>query len=227
MFAIMKDTGLSRSAEDYLKAVYSLNERGEAAGTSELARALDVQPASVSGMIRRLAEDGLLRHVPYRGVRLTPEGSRQALRILRRHRIIESFLVRQLGFEWEDVHAEAERLEHAASDHLVNRMAEAMGNPATDPHGAPIPNRHGQIASTPWPRLDEVAAGARITVRSVSDEDPERLRYFKSVSLVPGAKAVVQRSGLDGGPVTVIVEGGSEPLSMRPAVARRVTVTEV
>ena len=222
----MKDTGLSRSAEDYLKAVYSLNERGEAAGTNELARALDVQPASVSGMIRRLAEEGLLEHEPYRGVRLTAEGSREALRILRRHRIIESFLVRCLGFDWEDVHAEAERLEHAASDRLVDRMAEAMGNPTTDPHGAPIPNRHGKIAATPWPRLDEVAAGTRVTVRSVSDEDPERLRYFKSVSVVPGAQALVQRSGMDGGPVTLIVDGASESLSMRPAVARRVAVTE-
>ncbi|MXX35815.1 MAG: metal-dependent transcriptional regulator [Gemmatimonadetes bacterium] len=224
---IMKDTGLSRSAEDYLKAVYSLNERGEAAGTNELARALEVQPGSVSGMIRRLAEDGLLEHEPYRGVRLTAEGSREALKILRRHRIIESFLVRRLGYDWEDVHAEAERLEHAASDRLIDRMAEAMGNPTTDPHGAPIPNREGKIDATPWPRLDEVAAGRRVTVRAVSDEDPERLRYFKSVSVVPGARAVVQRSGTDGGPVTLMVDGASEPLSMRPAVARRVAVAEM
>ena len=226
MFPTMKDTGLSRSAEDYLKAVYSLNERGEPAGTSELARTLDVQPGSVSGMIRRLAEDGLLEHEPYHGVRLTPEGSREALRVLRRHRIIESFLVRRLGYDWEDVHAEAERLEHAASDRLIERMAEAMDHPTTDPHGAPIPTRHGKIAATPWPRLDEVAAGTRVTVRAVSDEDPERLRYLKSVSVVPGAHALVQRSGTDGGPVTLIVDGASEPLSMRPAVARRVAVTE-
>ena len=125
------------------------------------------------------------------------------------------------------MHAEAERLEHAASDRLVDRMAETMGNPATDPHGAPIPSRHGKIAPTPWPRLDEVAAGTRVTVRAVSDEDPDRLRYFKSVSVVPGARALVQRSGADGGPVTLIVDGASEPLSMRQAVARRVAVTEV
>lgn len=223
----MKDTGLSRSAEDYLKAVYSLNERGQPAGTNELARALDVRPGSVSGMIRRLAEDGLLEHRPYHGVRLTPEGSREALKILRRHRIIESFLVRRLGFDWEDVHAEAERLEHAASDRLVERMAEAMDHPTTDPHGAPIPTRHGKIANTPAPRLDEVSAGTRITVRSVPDEDPEHLRYFKSVRLVPGATAVVERGSVDGGPVVVVVDGAPEPLSMRRAVARRVTVTSL
>lgn len=222
----MKDTGLSRSAEDYLKAVYSLNERGEAAGTTELARALEVQPGSVSGMIRRLAEDGLLEHEPYRGVRLTADGNREALRILRRHRIIESFLVRRLDYDWEDVHAEAERLEHAASDRLVDRMAEAMGNPTTDPHGAPIPNRHGKIAASAWPRLDEVAAGTQVTVRAVSDDDPERLRYLKAVGVVPGTRALVRRGAADGEPVELIVDGAPTPVSMRRSVARGVAVTE-
>ncbi len=224
--AVMKPTGLSRSVEDYLKAVYALNERGEAAGTGRLAHVLEVQPASVSGMIRRLAEDGLLEHEPYRGVRLTRAGNREALKVLRRHRIIESYLVRYLGFGWEDVHDEAERLEHAASDDLVDRMAEAMGNPATDPHGAPIPTRSGEIDPTPYPRLDEVPAGTRVTVRSVSDQDPARLRYFESVRLVPGARAFVQRSGTDGKKVTVLVQGAGEPLTMKAGVARRVTVTE-
>lgn len=139
----MTDPSHSRSVEDYLKAVYSLNEKGEAAGTSELARALDVQPASVSGMIRRLDEDGLVVHEPYRGVRLTEAGTVVALGVVRRHRIIESFLVQHLGFESAEVHEEAERLEHAASDRLVERMAEALDDPRTDPHGTPIPARVG------------------------------------------------------------------------------------
>lgn len=223
----MKFTGLSRSVEDYLKAVYTLNERGEAAGTSQLARVLDVQPASVSGMIRRLAEDGLLEHEPYRGVRLTRAGSREALKVLRRHRIIESYLVQHLGFGWDDVHDEAERLEHAASDALVDRMAEAMGHPTSDPHGAPIPTRSGDIDPTPYPSLDEVAAGARITVRSVSDQDPARLRYFESVGLVPGAEAKVQESALEGDGVTLMVGGRREPFTLMTDVARRVTVVEV
>lgn len=134
-------SGLSRSVEDYLKVIYALNETGEAAGTSELARTLEVQPASVSGMVRRLASEGLVEHVPYRGVRLTADGAREALRVVRRHRIIETFLARHLGFSGDDVHEEAERLEHAASDRLVDRMADALGNPAQDPHGAPIPTR--------------------------------------------------------------------------------------
>ena len=222
----MKSVGLSRSVEDYLKAVYTLNERGEAAGTSQLAQVLAVQPASVSGMIRRLAEDGLLEHEPYRGVRLTSLGNREALKVLRRHRIIESYLVRHLGFGWDDVHEEAERLEHAASDELVDRMAEAMGNPSTDPHGAPIPTRKGEIDPTAYPRLDEVADGTHVTVRSVSDHDPERLRYFESVSLVPGARAQVQKGGIDSKRVTVLVEGGAEPFTLKAKVARRVTVME-
>ena len=216
---------LSRSVEDYLKVIYSLNEQGDAAGTSDLARVLEVQPASVSGMVRRLAADGLLEHEPYRGVRLTAKGVREALRVLRRHRVIESFLVERLGYSWKDVHEEAERLEHAASDRLVNRMAEALGNPVTDPHGAPIPTRHGEVAPSLGRRLDQVAPGTRVVIRSVADEDPERLRYFESVGLVPGAEAVVEEVAPGGSPVTVAVEGGRESLAIGAAAAKvRVTV---
>ena len=171
----MTDTpaGLSHSVEDYLKVIYALNESGEAAGTSELARALDVQPASVSGMVRRLASEGLLEHVPYRGVRLTAAGVCEALRVVRRHRIIETFLARHLGFSGDDVHEEAERLEHAASDRLVDRMANALGNPATDPHGAPIPTRSAIDG------LQQVAAAAP-TGRSPASAHPRAPRTTSS-----------------------------------------------
>ena len=127
---------LTASAEDYLNAVYEIERRGAAASTTDLAQELRVAPASVSGMVRRLAEQGLLSHEPYRGARLTAAGRVAALRTIRRHRVIESYLVRALGFPWDRVHEEAERLEHAASDELVDRMAEAVGEPAVDPHGA-------------------------------------------------------------------------------------------
>ena len=117
--------GLSRSVEDYLKAIYSLSEFGRAASTSDVAEALDVQPASVSGMIKRLAESGYVEHLRYRGVRLSAAGTREALRIIRRHRVLETYLARRLGFSWDVVHEEAERLEHAASDELIDRMAAA------------------------------------------------------------------------------------------------------
>lgn len=221
----MTAPGLSRSVEDYLKVIYSLNEQGEAAGTSGLARLLDVQPASVSGMVRRLAADGLLEHEPYRGVRLTATGVREALKVLRRHRVIESFLVERLGYSWEDVHEEAERLEHAASDRLIDRMAEAVGNPTTDPHGAPIPSRRGEVAPLAGRRLDRVAPGAKVVIRSVSDDDPERLRYFESVGLVPGAKAVVHDVAPESDLVTLALEGRPEPLAVEAGAGSvRVTV---
>ena len=115
-------------------------------GTSAIAQALELAPPSVSGMIRRLSEQGLLQHEPYRGVELTSEGRRAALRMVRRHRIIEAYLVGMLGYTWDTVHEEAERLEHAVSESLIERMAEALGNPRFDPHGDPIPGPDGE-----WP----------------------------------------------------------------------------
>src|SRR5690606_26365008 len=130
------------------KAIFDLCESGDPASTTSIAVALDIQPASVSGMIKRLAEAGLLEYVPYRGVRLTERGAREALRVVRRHRILETYLCERLGYSWDDVHGEAERLEHAASDGLIERMAAALEFPRHDPHGAPIPTRAGQIEST-------------------------------------------------------------------------------
>ena len=136
---------LSGPVEDYLKAIYELEREGEPAATNDLATHLGVAPASVTGMVRRLADQGLLTHERYRGVRLTSHGRRGALRTLRRHRVIEAYLVRALGYRWDEVHDEAERLEHAASDDLIDRMAEAIGEPTVDPHGAPIPSREGAV----------------------------------------------------------------------------------
>ncbi|NNM32678.1 MAG: metal-dependent transcriptional regulator [Gemmatimonadetes bacterium] len=215
---------LSRSVEDYLKAVYSLSEQGEAAGTSELARALDVQPASVTGMIKRLAEEGLLEHEPYRGVRLTEKGEREALQVLRRHRIIETYLVERLAYTWDDVHAEAERLEHTASDTLIERMAEALGNPTRDPHGSPIPTSTGEIDTTLSVPLTEVSPGARLVVRSVADEDSKRLRYFASVGLVPGATGVVESAHASDGTVTLRLDSSDQPLVLGPSAAVRIRV---
>lgn len=200
-------TSLTASAEDYLKAVYELERRGVAASTNDLAQELRVAPASVSGMVRRLAEQGLLAHEPYRGARLTAAGRLAALRTLRRHRVIESYLVRALGYPWDRVHEEAERLEHAASDELVDRMAEAVGEPAVDPHGAPIPTRDGSVDETHRASLAELAAGARATVSRVRDEDGSLLRYLGELGIRPGAVvAVVERAPFDG-PIRLEVDG--------------------
>jgi DtxR family Mn-dependent transcriptional regulator len=183
--------GLSRSAEDYLKAIYGLSERGEPASTSAIADALTVQPASVTGMVKRMADSGLLEHVPYRGVRLTNRGAREALRVLRRHRIIETYLCERLGFAWDDVHEEAERLEHAASDRIVERMAAALEFPSHDPHGAPIPTSAGEIELTDFSTLADARPGAELRIRAVRDEDAGRLRSMEAKGLTPGARITV------------------------------------
>ena len=180
-------SGLSRSVEDYLKAIYSLGESGGTASTSGIADALEIQPASVTGMVKRLAELGYLEHVPYRGVQLTPLGRTEALRILRRHRILETYLTERLGYRWEDVHEEAENLEHAASGELIERMASALGNPSHDPHGAPIPTSTGEVETTASFTLAEMVPGDEARVRAVRDDDSAGLLAVEAAGLLPGA----------------------------------------
>ena len=198
---------LSRSVEDYLKVIYSLSEGGAAASTSDIAAMLEVQPASVSGMVKRLAESGLADHAPYRGVRLSAEGNREALRIIRRHRILETYLSQRLGYSWDDVHAEAERLEHAASEELIDRMAAALHHPRHDPHGAPIPTRTGDVEVTDHPTLAQVASGDQVAIRAVPDEDSERLRYMEARGLLPGVVLSIESRAPFNGPISVRVGG--------------------
>jgi DtxR family Mn-dependent transcriptional regulator len=212
----------SATAEDYLKTIYELERGGAAAATTALAAQLGVAPASATGMVRRLAEQGLVRHEPYHGARLTTAGRRVALRVLRRHRVLEAYLVRALGYGWDEVHAEAERLEHAVSDALVDRMAAAIGEPAVDPHGAPIPSRDGTVAEGRYRPLDEVAEGSTAEIVRVADEDPGLLRYLAERALVPGAAVrVVQRAPF-GGPITLDVGGVAQQIG--PALAGRLLV---
>jgi DtxR family Mn-dependent transcriptional regulator len=197
---------LSRSVEDYLKTIYQLAKDGHAA-TTDIAERLLIAPASVTGMIKRLAESGHVEHEPYRGVRLTPQGRSAALAIVRRHRIIETYLITKLGYDWATVHAEAERLEHAASDDLIERMAFALGQPRYDPHGAPIPTREGEVEQIDVVPLADVAPGSRVALRQVEDSDPERLRYLKSLGLVPMVEMEVTDRQPFGGPLTVRIPG--------------------
>ena len=220
--------GLTPSVEDYLKAIYSLCEPGEVASTSAIAESLQVQPASVTGMVKRLAEVGLAEHVPYRGVQLTDAGTREALRILRRHRILETYLTERLGYRWEDVHQEAERMEHAASDELIERMAAALENPSHDPHGAPIPTPAGEIEATDSLTLAELAPGQDAQVRAVRDDQSEGLLAAELAGLLPGARVrILARTGVP--PVLEVEVGasGAPPLHVPLEVARRVYVMEL
>ncbi len=200
---------LTRSIEDYLKTIYELEQDGTPAQTSAIAAALDVAPPSVSGMVRRLSEAGLLQHAPYRGVQLTRDGRNAALNMLRRHRVVETYLTSKLGYDWDSVHEEAERLEHAVSDELIERMAMALGNPRFDPHGAPIPTRDGSVETLQYVQLSDVAVGDVAELRMVSDKDPERLRFVASLGLKPGVMFEVVARQPFRGPTTIRIVGPS------------------
>lgn len=203
MSALLRETPLTRSVEDYLKAIYHLSASGGFAATSDIADMLDVAPPSVSGMVKRLSEAGLIEHVPYRGVQLTSQGRRAALRMVRRHRILESYLLQHLGFNWDDVHEEAERLEHAVSDTLIDRMATRLGDPHYDPHGAPIPTAAGDIEEAELMTLADAAPGAKLELRQVEDRDPAKLRYLAEQGLVPGVRLEVVARQPFNGPTSV------------------------
>ena len=213
---------LTAPVEDYLKAVYELERAGAAAATTGLAARLGVAPASVTGMVRRLAGQGLLTHERYRGVRLTMQGRKAALLTIRRHRVIETYLVRALGYRWDEVHVEAERLEHAASEDVINRMAAAIGEPTVDPHGAPIPSREGAVEELRFRTLAEVPAGAAAEVMHVADEDPSLLRYLADLAITPGCRVLVVDHAPFDGPITL--EVGKRTRAIGPALAARVLV---
>lgn len=206
-----------------MKAVYEIGRAGNAVATTDLAHHLGLAAASVSDMARRLANAGLVAHEPYHGVRLTAAGRRAALRTLRRHRVIETYLVRALGYPWDEVHPEAERLEHSASDKLVDRMAAAIGEPTTDPHGAPIPTRDGVVDDAPCLSLASVDVGAAVRVLRVSDEDPVLLRHLADMGLVPGASVTIRERAPYAGPLLIDVGRVREhiglPLAERVLVA--------
>lgn len=212
----------SDSVQDYLKSIFEITRDGEPAGTNAIATRLGVSAGSVTGMVKRLAGRGLVEHEPYRGAWLTGEGRAEAVRLLRRHRMIELFLVRVLGYTWDRVHEEAERLEHAATDELVDRMEEVLGYPAVDPHGAPIPVAGRPFREPTWPRLSELEPGERAVLREVSDDDPEVLRYLAELNLLPGTELrIIGRAPMRG---PIEVETGGRQHHIGAELARELRV---
>ncbi|CAN5533377.1 metal-dependent transcriptional regulator [soil metagenome] len=199
----------SSSVGDYLKAVWEVaGASGEAAGTSEVAARLSVSAASVSNMFVRLQEMGLVEYERYRGALLTDRGRREALRLVRRHRLIEAFLLEHLSYSWEEVHEEAERLEHAVSDEFTERLASFLGHPGHDPHGDPIPTATGALEPDDSFPLSEAEAGQRVKVFKVRDEDAAVLDYFGERGLVPGKVLTVKETRKLDAVVTVEDENG-------------------
>jgi DtxR family Mn-dependent transcriptional regulator len=210
------------SVEDYLKAIYELSRATGSAVTTEVASRLAVASASVSAMVRRLTGQGLVSHERYGALKLTKKGRSVALQLVRRHRVIEAYLVTALGYAWDEVHSEAERLEHAASPELINRMAAAIGEPEVDPHGAPIPTAHGKLEEPRYRTLGDLAVGEKARIVRVEDEDPELLRYLASLRFVPGASVSLVKKEPFEGPLTIRV--GSKTHVIGLPLAGRVLV---
>jgi DtxR family Mn-dependent transcriptional regulator len=197
---------VSESAQDYLKAIWKLQQTGDMS-TTALADALGVSPASATAMLKKLATLGLVDHERYHGATLTPAGERMALEVVRHHRLLELYLMEALGLSWDQVHEEAERLEHHLSDVLESRIDRALGFPTRDPHGDPIPSPELLLQSDEMVCLSDLEAGSMTVVRRVPDGDPELLRYLATLGLVPAEEVrVVDRAPFDG-PVTVEVRG--------------------
>lgn len=215
---------LTRQAEDYLKAIYEIERDGEVAATTAIAARLGIAAASVSGMVRRLGQQALVVVERYKGARLTAKGRRVALQMIRRHRILESYLVTRLAYQWDGVHDEAERLEHAASPELIERMSAALGHPLVDPHGAPIPRADGTVNDARLRSLNDLDVGERATVARMSDRDPALLRYLAELGIRPGAALrLVTRAPFDG-PLTVAVGRARHVVGI--SVATRVYIAD-
>jgi DtxR family Mn-dependent transcriptional regulator len=213
----------SAAAEDYLKAVYSLTSGAQgAAATSDLAARLGVSAGSVSTMVKRLDEAGLVTHAPYRGVELTPAGKRQALRVIRRHRLLEAFLVSSLDIPWDEVHGYAEELEHAASDELVEVIARKLGDPIADPHGDPIPTRDLAIDEGTTTSLAGLEPGERATLVRVSDSDPAMLRYLADEGIEIGDELRMLGRQPFEGPCEIRIGDRDHALGLALAQAMRV-----
>lgn len=203
---------LSHAAQDYLKSIYKLQHGHTSNGsvnTTALSDNMGLAAASVTNMVKKLAEMGLVRHTPYRGMALTDAGEKIALEVLRHHRLLERYLVETLGYSWDEVDAEADRLEHVISENFEDRIDEAMGFPTTDPHGDPIPTKDGNINSEDTRPLSEVNAGSRVRIRTVSDQDPEMLRYMEGLGLMPSALVEVQEKAPFDGPLLLSVIPGA------------------
>jgi DtxR family Mn-dependent transcriptional regulator len=204
----------SKSVEDYLKAIYVLEHEERArVSTSAVADRLGVSAPAATTMLKKLASEGLVRHERYRGVDLTAAGRRAAVEMIRHHRLIEQYLAQRLGVAIDEVHEEAEQLEHALSEELEARIDQDLGFPTHDPHGDPIPGADLTIAEAPMRSLAELEQGEQATVQRVPDRDRELLRYLSSIGILPGQTVKVLAAEPFGGPLLVAAGGGQSPIT--------------
>lgn len=213
---------ITNEREDYLKTIYKLEAQSTPVRNTAIAEALGVEPGSVTGVMKRLAELNLVNYEPYRGVTLTEAGKKIALEVIRHHRLIELYLTEALGYSWDEVDAEAEMLEHVISEQFEERIADLLGHPEHDPHGYPIPSKDGVMQPHNDVPLTELEAGQEAVVKRVNDDDPEMLRYLGSLGLLPGTVIEVIEVAPFGGPVHVI--SGEARHALGPDAASQIYV---
>ncbi len=224
----MSVSELSSSTQDYLKAVWSISEwTDEPVTPKQIAEKLGLRMSSVSDAVRKLSSQGLLTHVPYGEVKLTPQGRAHAVAMVRRHRLIEMFLVEVLGYAWDEVHDEAEHLEHAVSDLMVDRVDALLGHPERDPHGDPIPSASGVVEAPRAVRLSELTSPVVVTVERIADESPELLQYLEDQEITVGTKVRVEPGPPFSGVTHVeVLDGAAKPvLALGADAAKEVYVS--
>lgn len=208
---------LSQSIEDYLKAVYEVETAEGKVSTSALAERLDVSPASVTNMVKKLSEGKLITYKPYQGVKLTPAGKKIALEVIRHHRLVELYLKEALGVPWDKVHQEAEKWEHVLSEDLEDRIDKFLGYPLRDPHGSPIPRRDGTMVVRECSSLEEIEEETCVKVVEVSDHEPELLRYLGNIGLYPETEMTVVSREPFQGPIIIELTGKEYPIGRNAA----------
>ena len=217
---------ITESSQDYLKAIYTLSKRHGRASTTQIADRLNVSPASVTSMIKKLAQatPPLVTYRKHRGTILTDSGKQVALTVLRCHRLLELFLCEKLGYTWDEVHEEADRLEHAVSPQMMEQVASVLGEPTINPHGQPIPSPDlvmPVLAERPLPTL---IPGSKTSIQRIRDEDASLLRYLTDNNLIPGMEIIVQASEADG-TIKVLALGQTNPVCLEPEMAKHIFVT--
>ena len=217
---------LTRSIQDYLKHIYELNENGSAASTNDLAARLNIAPASVTGMLQKLANSkpALVVYKKHQGATLTRPGEKAALEVIRHHRLLETFLVTTLGYSWDEVHCEADKLEHVISEDFEARMAKALGHPTRDPHGELIPTADLVMPADKSCPLASLRTDDTATVRRVSDDDPALLRHLRKIGVVPEVKIVTKSYSEFDGNLTLQVEGQKLNVVLGKAITSQVFV---
>lgn len=225
MTADEQSARVTPAIEDYLKAIYTLQQQEGVVSTSMLGEQRGFKPGSVTGMIKKLAEMNLVQHTPYQGVQLTPAGERIALEVIRHHRLLELYLVEALGYSWDEVHDEAEKLEHHISEKLEARIAAHLGHPDVDPHGDPIPTLEGHLPATVDLHLADLPVGTPARIVRVRDQGADRLRYLADLGLIPGATVEVTECAPFDGPVSLRIGGATYALDRR--MARKIEVESV